>query len=77
MEMNERFSINQTDCPLSPKDIEIVQWASWGKTAGETAEIVGLSQASVRTRIFRAAEKAGAVNATSLVAMALRHRWIA
>lgn len=75
--MNQRISIDQDECPLSLKDVEIVQWASWGKTAGETAEIVGLSQASVRTRIFRAAEKVGAVNATSLVAMALRHRWIA
>lgn len=75
--MNQRVQINQAECPLSAKDIEIVQWASWGKTAGETAEIVGLSQASVRTRIFRAAEKVGAVNATSLVAKAIRQGWIA
>ena len=65
-----------TDCPLSPKDVEIVRWASWGKTTGETAEIIGLTHASVRTRMFRAVEKCGAVNATSLVAMAIRNNWI-
>lgn len=75
--MNQRISIDQDECPLSSKDVEIVHWASLGKTMGETAEIIGSSQGAVRTRMFRAIEKAGAVNATSLVAMALRQRWIA
>jgi LuxR family quorum sensing-dependent transcriptional regulator len=74
--MNQRSTIDQAECPLSPKDIEIISWASVGKTADETAEIIGSSIGAVRRRIQRATEKTGAVNATSLVAIALRSGWI-
>ena len=64
------------DCPLSAKDIEIVEWVSVGKTAQETADIIGSTVGSVKTKIQRATLKTDTVNATSLVAKALRNGWI-
>lgn len=63
-------------CPLHPRQIETVRWLADGKSADEIAEIMGIAYNTAITNIKRSKDDVGAVNSTSLVAMALRNGWI-
>lgn len=65
-----------THCPLTPRQIECVEWASKGKTAIETGIILGIGRWGVERHIYDAAKTAEVMNKTQLVAEALRKGWI-
>jgi LuxR family transcriptional regulator, quorum-sensing system regulator BjaR1 len=57
---------------LKPRERDCLQWAAAGKTAAETATILGLSQHTVNQHVLAATARLGAVNRTQAVAKAIR-----
>jgi DNA-binding CsgD family transcriptional regulator len=55
---------------LTPRQIEMIRFASEGKTISETAEILGLSSHTVRKHLRAVFERLNAVNITHAVAIA-------
>ena len=60
------------DNPLSARERECLLWVSMGKTAWETASILGLSQRTVEYHLKNAIRKLGAVNKVHACALAIR-----
>lgn len=56
-----------SDCHLSKREVECLRWAAIGKTDKEVSLILGLSHATVRYHIQRAAEKLNAVNRSQTI----------
>lgn len=56
--------------PLSPREIDCLSWAFYGKTDREIAEITGRSYATVRFHISNCAVKLNTVNRSQTVAKA-------
>lgn len=54
--------------PLSPRELEILFWSAKGKTYWEIARILGISYASVQSRINTLKLKLNSVNTTHAVA---------
>ncbi len=65
-----------TNARLSERELECLRWASEGKTAGEVAAILGLSEYTVTHYLNRAAQKLDSVNRVQAVVKALRARLI-
>ena len=59
---------------LSGREIDVLSWAAKGKTAEETAVILGLGRETVQTHLVKAARKLKAVNKTHAVALAVQRR---
>lgn len=57
---------------LSLRERECLRWVSLGKTAWETAVILGLSQRTVEFHLAKAMKKLGAVNKVHAAAIAIR-----
>lgn len=62
------------DCRLTPREREVLQWAAMGKTAWETAQLLNLSEKTVKFYLLRACERLGANNKTHAVAVALKNQ---
>lgn len=58
---------------LSPREREVLQWAAEGKTARETANLLGLSESAVNLYSAKAMTKLGARTKTHAVAIAVRN----
>ncbi|PWE56783.1 hypothetical protein DEM27_10495 [Metarhizobium album] len=71
------LDVSKSPCPLTPREIEAVQWLSAGKTDVESAEIMGITKHGVRRLLQNARLRSNTVNAPSLVAKAIRSGWIA
>ena len=56
-----------SDCHLSKREVECLRWAAIGKTDKEISQILGLSHATVRYHVQRAAEKLNAVNRSQTI----------
>ncbi|WP_020398630.1 helix-turn-helix transcriptional regulator [Kordiimonas gwangyangensis] len=52
----------KTNKPLSPRELQCMQWAVKGKNSTEIAQILGLSNYTVRDHFKNAAQKLGASN---------------
>lgn len=63
-------------CPLTPAQIEVVQWLSHGKNYSDIAEIIGATSKAIYRRMDRAWVSTGTQNRHGIVAMALRKGWI-
>ena len=63
-------------CPVSPRELECIRWASFGKSAEEMAEIMGTTPTAVRAALNRAGIKTGCYGRPALVGKALREGWI-
>ncbi|MDX8355489.1 LuxR family transcriptional regulator [Cognatiyoonia sp. IB215182] len=61
---------------LSPRERDVLTWASRGKSCWETGKILGLSERTVNFYIGNASAKLGAATKTQAVAIALRKRLI-
>lgn len=61
---------------LSPRQLEVLHWAANGKTSGEIASILSLSEHTVNTYMNNAIRKLDCVNRVQVVAKALRMRLI-
>lgn len=58
---------------LSPREKEVLLWAGRGKSAWETAQLLGLSEATVKSYIRNACGRLGVKNKTHAVAICLTH----
>jgi len=56
---------------LTPRELEALLWAARGKSVGETAQLLGLSERTVKFFIQRACAKLNAQNKTNAVAEVL------
>ena len=56
---------------LAPREIDCLRWAGLGKTAAETALILGIGERTSRCYLETARHKLGAVNVTNAVAKAI------
>lgn len=61
---------------LRDREIDVLSWAAKGKTADETAVILGLGRETVTTHMARACRRLGAANKTHAVAMAVQRRLV-
>jgi DNA-binding CsgD family transcriptional regulator len=61
---------------LSPREIDVLHWAAEGKTAWETAKLLGLSHSAARLYMSNAMMKLKATSKTQAVAVAFRNRII-
>ena len=60
--------------PLTRRELEVLTWVARGKSAWETAEILGISKRTVDEHVQTATRKLGAANRTHSIALALlRH----
>lgn len=55
---------------LSPREIEVLRWSALGKTVGQIAQLLQLSERTVNFHIGTAIRKLGAANKTAAVARA-------
>ena len=62
--------------PLTDREREILIWSALGRGADQIADILGISERTVRFHISTAMQKLGAANKTHAVALALARRLI-
>lgn len=62
----------EADGGLTPRELEAIHWVANGKTSGEIASILSLSEHTVNTYVNNAIRKLDCVNRTHLVAKSLR-----
>ena len=72
------MQIGLSDQPATPpkltsREIEVMTWSSRGKTAWEIAEILSLSEETIRDHIKHACRKLNTSNKTHAIAVALLH----
>jgi LuxR family quorum sensing-dependent transcriptional regulator len=61
---------------LTPREREALMWAAAGKSAADTADILGITERTVTAHIVSACQKLDATNKTQAVARALQYRLI-
>lgn len=61
---------------LTAREREVLVWSANGKSAGEVAAILGITERTVTAHVANAAGKLGAVNKTQAVARAVQQRLI-
>lgn len=59
--------------PLSKREREVLSWAANGKSAWETAQLLGLTEATVKSYLANACRKLGAQNKVHAVALSIAH----
>lgn len=64
-------------CPLSPRQREVLAYAAQGKSENDTADILGLSSATVREHLAKARDAMGVRTKMQAVAIAVQRGWIA
>jgi DNA-binding CsgD family transcriptional regulator len=57
--------------PLTSREHDVMEWAANGKTAAETATILGISERTVEFHVANAVARLGATNKTQAVALAV------
>jgi DNA-binding CsgD family transcriptional regulator len=62
---------------LTPKEIEVLTWTARGKTSGEAATILSLSEPTIKEHLGNACRKFGVNNRTHAVSLALKQGLIA
>ena len=62
--------------PLTDREREILIWSALGRGADQIAEILGISERTVRFHVSAAMQKLGAANKTHAVSLALARRLI-
>ena len=69
-------AISAGDCPLTPREADVLELASGGAPVEEIAQRAALSPGTVRNYLSSAAAKLGAANRHEAVHVARRHGWI-
>lgn len=59
-------------CHLSPRETEVLLWAARGKTAWETAQLLGLTEATIKFYIRNACQRLNTENKTHAVAVCMQ-----
>lgn len=60
-----------TAAQMTPREVECLEWAARGKSSGEIATILSLSERGVNYHFESAKEKLSAINRTQAVAIAV------
>lgn len=63
-------------CPLKPRQVQVVQLLADGKSAFETAIILGMAYRTAQSHLADAKANVGVHKNVALVATALRNGWI-
>jgi DNA-binding CsgD family transcriptional regulator len=58
---------------LSPRETEVMRWIACGKTSGDIARLLSISEETVNAHVKNACLKLDAVNKTHATAIALSH----
>jgi DNA-binding CsgD family transcriptional regulator len=58
---------------LSERELECLEWVSFGKTSWETAMILGVSERTINFHLLNASRKLNVYGRQAAVALALRH----
>ena len=66
----------ELECPLTKRELEVLQWTFGGKTAWEVGQILGISQRTAALHVNNASQKLGSVNKHQAALKALRLGWI-
>lgn len=66
----------RADSPLTPAMRQYLAWAERGKTAGETADIVGRKYSTIKNVIGQALERLGCSNKTDAIRIARANGWL-
>lgn len=61
---------------LSPREIEILQWTSQGKTSSDVADLLGVAEITIVKHISSAQRKLGTLNRVHTVTEAIRYNLI-
>jgi len=64
------------ECPLTKRELEVLQWTLDGKTAWEVGEILGITERTAALHVNHASQKLGSVNKHQAALKALRLGWI-
>jgi DNA-binding CsgD family transcriptional regulator len=59
--------------PLTPRELEVLTWVARGKTAHDTAQILGIAKRTVDEHVQTIIRKLGAANRTHAIAIALQN----
>ena len=70
-QLGHRTRQKQEAVDLSPREIDCLQWAAYGRTGDEIAKEIGISERTVRFHITNACDKLGAERRSQAVARAL------
>lgn len=63
-------------CPLSPRELEILGFVAEGLTNHQVADVLELSDQTVKNHLAATMHKLGAPNRTRAVMSAIRHEWL-
>lgn len=63
-------------CPLTPRQVDVLSWVSEGKTDSEIGHILSISSETAHKHVERAKAKLGVTTRTQAVAVALRSGYI-
>lgn len=63
-------------CPLSPYQLECLNWVSYGKTNEEIATMRGVTRRAIEFQFDTIRKKLDAVTTAQAMAIAMRHRWL-
>ncbi|AYV32451.1 response regulator [Streptomyces goshikiensis] len=69
-------AISYGDCPLTPRETDVLSLAADGASIAKIAEQAGLSAGTVRNHISSAVSKLGAYNRHAAARTAKQHGWI-
>ncbi len=58
---------------LSPREIEVLKWTACGKTSGEIARLLSITEDTVNAHVKGACAKLNAANKTHATAIAIAH----
>jgi DNA-binding CsgD family transcriptional regulator len=64
------------DHSLTPRELEVLGWVAKGKTAQDTAQILGISKRTVDEHVQTIIRKLGAANRTHAIAIALQNHLV-
>lgn len=71
-EMSER----ERECPLTKRELEVLQWTLDGKTAGEIGQILSITEGTAAIHANRASQKLSSVSKFQAALKAYRLGWI-
>ncbi len=74
--LGKELTPQETECPLTKRERDVLQWTLDGKTAWEVGAILGISQGTAAQHVNNAAKKLGAINKHQAALKALRLGWV-
>lgn len=66
----------EQECPLTRRELEVLQWTLEGKTAGEIGQLLSIAEGTAAIHANRASQKLGSVNKFQAALKAHRLGWI-